>query len=227
MSGYDRQHDLIRSLGAELQPVDRLRPPWLRAMGWLLLVASVATLLLAYHGASSMLQRWAGTPDSRLAAIGAALTTGCAAWSAFALAVPGGRRAWAWLPVPALLLWVGASGIGCMRMLAVPGGTAVPSTDCLFSIVGFSIPLSALMIWLLRRAYPLRPVIAAAMAGLACAGASATLLETFHAADGATTDLLVHALAVALVVVANAVLGGRLLSRHQGATRNRRPASNE
>lgn len=213
MSGSHHQ-ELIRTLGARLAPVHRLRPPWLRTAGWLLLIAVVAALLLGYYGVAGMLQRWTVTPDLRWAAIGAALTMACAAWSAFALAVPGARRAWAWLPIPALLLWIGASGLGCLRMWATPGIATAPSADCLLFIVGFSVPLSALLIWLLRRAYPLRPVLAAMMAGLACAGASASLLEIFHAADGAATDLLVHGFAVILVVAANATLGGRLLSRH-------------
>jgi hypothetical protein len=38
------------------------------------------------------------------------------------------------------------------------------------------------------------------------------LLEICHAFDAAATDLLMHAVAVAAVVAANAALGGRLLS---------------
>jgi hypothetical protein len=87
------------------------------------------------------------------------------------------------------------------------------SADCLVFIVSFSIPLSALMIWLLRRACPLRPVLTAILVGLASAAASASLLEICHAYDAAATDLLTHALAVGIVVAANAAMGGRLLSR--------------
>jgi len=69
----------------------------------------------------------------------------------------------------------------------------------------------ALLIWLLRRACPLRPVLAAIMIGLASAAASAALLEICHAFAVAATDLLTHAMAVAIVVLVNAVMGGRLL----------------
>jgi hypothetical protein len=48
---------------------------------------------------------------------------------------------------------------------------------------------------------------------LASAAASASLLEICHAYDAAATDLLTHALAVAIVIAANAAMGGRLLSR--------------
>jgi len=87
------------------------------------------------------------------------------------------------------------------------------SADCLVFIISFSIPLSALMVFLLRRAYPLRPVLTAVLVGLASAAASASLLEICHSYDAAATDLLTHAAAVALVVAVNAAMGGRLLSK--------------
>jgi len=210
---------LIAALGAELAPVRRLLPPWLRMLGWLAVVAVFAVLLFAHYGDEPMLRRWAGAPDLAWAALGAVLTAVTAAWSAFTLAVPGRSRAWAWLPLPPALLWIGASGLGCLRNLR---GLLAPDTsiatlhqsaDCLVFIVSFSIPLSALMVWLLRRACPLRPLLTALLVGLASAAASASLLEICHAFDAAATDLLTHALAVGIVVAANAAMGGRLLSK--------------
>ena len=40
-------------------------------------------------------------------------------------------------------------------------------------------------------------------------------MEICHAFDAAATDLLTHALAVVVVVAANAAMGGRLLSKAQ------------
>ena len=212
-----RPHEaLIDQLGAELVPVRRLLPPWLRTAGWLLAVAVIAAVLLMHYGVSGMLQRWAATPDLAWAGIGAVITTICAAWAAYALGVPGRRPAWAWLPLPGALLWIGASGLGCLRAWIAPGtqvATMRQSADCLVFIISFSIPLSALLIVLLRRACPLRPVLTAVMIGLASAAASASLLEICHAYDAAATDLLTHALAVAVVVAVNAAMGGRLLSK--------------
>jgi hypothetical protein len=216
MSSDSRHQLLIDTLGAELTPVRRLPPPWLRTLGWLLAVAAIAVVLLMHYGAAPMLRRWAGAPDLAWAAAGAVLTTVCAAWAAFVLGVPGRSRAWAWLPVPGALLWIGASGLGCLRTWLAPGTSVASihqSADCLVFIVGFSIPLAALMIWLLRRACPLRPVLTAILVGVASAAASASLLEICHAYDAAATDLLTHALAVGIVVAANAAMGGRLLSR--------------
>ena len=216
-----RSHEaLIDQLGTELVPVRRLLPPWLRTAGWLLVVAAIAAVLLMHYGADPMLRRWAGTPDLGWAGMGAVITAITAAWAAFALGVPGRPAAWAWLPLPGALLWIGASGLGCLRIhvrdLIAPGtqlATMHQSADCLVFIISFSVPLSALLILLLRRACPLRPVLTAVMIGLASAAASASLLEICHAYDAAATDLLTHALAVALVVAANAAMGGRLLSR--------------
>lgn len=216
MSADPRQQSLIETLGAELTPVRRLLPPWLRTFGWLAAVAVIATALLVRHGAAPMLQRWSAAPDLAWSAAGAALTAICAAWAACALAVPGRSRAWAWLPLPAAVLWIGASGVGCLRNWLAPGTNVAgmpQSADCLIFIVGLSIPLSALMIWLLRRACPLRPVLTAILVGLASASASAGLLAIFHPFDAAATDLLTHALAVGIVVAANAAMGNRLLSR--------------
>ncbi|MEW9623643.1 NrsF family protein [Rhodanobacter geophilus] len=207
---------LIAALSAELVPVRRLLPPWLRTVGWLALVATFAVLLFAHYGDEPMLRRWAGAPDLAWAALGAAVTAITAAWAGFALAVPGRSRAWAWLPLPPALLWIGASGLGCLRTWLAPGtsiATVHQSADCLVFIIAFSIPLSALLVWLLRRACPLRPLLAALLVGLASAAASACLLEICHAYDAAVTDLLTHALAVGIVVAANVAMGGRLLSR--------------
>jgi hypothetical protein len=214
-----RHQALIDALGAELVPVRRLLPPWLRTLGWLALVAAFAVLLFAHYGDAPMLRRWTGAPDLGWAALGAVLTAVAAAWAAFALAVPGRRTAWAWLPLPPALLWIGASGLGCLRSWIAPAtrvASAHEAGDCLFFIIGFSVPLSVLLIALLRRACPLRPVLTAVLVGLASAAASASLLEICHAFDAAATDLAMHALAVGLVVAVNAALGGRLLSRGIG-----------
>jgi len=205
---------LIQSLGEQLTPVRRLLPPWLRTAGWLLAVGALAAWLLSRYGIGDMLRRWSGEPDLAMAGMGATITAVCAAWAAFALGVPGRSGRWAWLPLPGALLWIGASGLGCLREWVAPE-THVASlheaSDCLMFIVGFSVPLSALLIVLLRRACPLRPVLTAVMIGLASAAASAALLEICHAFDAAATDLVMHVLAVSIVVAVNAAMGGRLL----------------
>jgi len=101
-----------------------------------------------------------------------------------------------------------------MRAYVLPGthiAAIGEARDCLLFIIGLSVPLSAVLIVMLRRAYSLAPPLTAAMAGLASAAAAATLLNFFHPFDSAATDLAVHAIAVAIVVAAAWAFGARIL----------------
>jgi hypothetical protein len=207
-------HDhLIRGLAASLRPVRRLPPPLFRTVAWLAVVVALAIALAAFANLDAVCQRISAAPDLWLAVIGSTLTEILAAIAAFELSVPDAPRAWAALPLPAALLWVGASGFGCLRGWVAPQShVAVMSEtrDCLMFIVFLSVPLSALLLTMLRRAYPLYPGLTAAIGGLAVAAAAATLLNFFHPYDAAATDLVVHAVAVGLVIAANRALSGRI-----------------
>ena len=209
-------HDgLIDDLASGLAPVRRLRPPLVRALGWLAVVAATAAALATIADLPALERRLSATPDMWLAVAGSATTTILAAIAAFQLSLPDARRAWALLPAPAALLWIGASGVGCLRAWLVPGTHVADMSearDCLIFIIGLSVPLSAVLIVMLRRACSLQPTLTAAIAGLAAAAAAATLLNFFHPFDAAATDLVVHAGAVALVIAANRVFSGRLLA---------------
>ena len=87
--------------------------------------------------------------------------------------------------------------------------------NCLFFILGISLPLSLLLFFMLRRGFSLRPNLTAITGGLACASAAATLLNLFHPYDVAATDLAVHSLAVAIVISANTIFGGRILMSNE------------
>jgi hypothetical protein len=208
-------HDqLIRGLTADLAPVRRLRSPSWRAILWLACVAALGCVLAVISNIPAMLARLDAAPDLWLVAIGSTLTMVLAAVAAFELSLPDASGRWAFLPVPGALLWLAGSGAGCLRGWVVPGAhPAVLSEtgDCLTFIVLVSVPLSALLIFMLRRAYSLRPTLTAAVAGLAAAAAAATLLNFFHPYDASATDLVVHAAAVTLVIAANRLVGGRLL----------------
>ena len=119
------------------------------------------------------------------------------------------------LPLPAAVLWIGASGIGCLR----PWGVAEThpaslgeSESCLMFILGISIPLSILLIVMLRMGCSLRPNLTAIVGGLACASAAATLLNFVHPYDAAASDLAIRACAVGIVILANRVFGSRILT---------------
>ncbi len=205
---------LIGALATDLRPVRRLPPPGLRALFWLALVAVVAAALATFADVAAMWHRLAASPDMWLAALGSIATAATAAFAAFEISLPDRSRVWALLPLPAAALWVGASGLGCMRAYVLPGThvAAIGETrDCLLFIIGLSVPLSAALILMLRRAYSLAPTLTAAMAGLASAAAAATLLNFFHPFDAAAIDLAAHAAAVVIVVVAARALGSRTL----------------
>lgn len=207
-------HDrLIHGLVADLKPVRRLPPPLVRALAWVAAVAAIAIGLSSIADLDAVWQRITAAPDLWLAVIGSTSTAILAAIAAFELSLPDAPRGWAALPLPALLLWIAASGFGCLRIWIAPQTHVAAlgeARDCLIFIVALSVPLSALLLLMLRRACPLYPGLTAVVAGLAVAAAAASLLNFFHPYDAAATDLAVHLAAVAAVIAANRALGGRI-----------------
>jgi len=207
-------HDrLIEGLASDLSPVQPLPSPVRRAVIWLGFVILAGLLLSLIADLPAFMQRFMASPDMWMAMLGSALTALLAAIAAFQLSLPDSSRAWAWLPMPALLLWITASGLGCLRDYVLPGTHMAPmneTMECLAIIVALSIPFSLLMFAMLREAFSLLPGLTVTIAGLAVAAASATLLNLFHPFDAAVVDLLVHALAVALVIVVCRAYGARL-----------------
>jgi hypothetical protein len=211
----DTNQKLIAALGSDLSPVRRLAPPALRAFGWLALVVVVAIALAATADDHTIAHRLSAMPDMWLAASGSALTAILAAIAAFQLGLPDRSRAWALLPLPAMALWIAASGVGCMRINTIPDTTLATLSEtrnCLMFIVGLSLPLSVALVFMLRRGFSMQPGLTAAIGGLGCAAAAATLLNFIHPYDVSVADLGVHAFAIAMVVVVNRVLSGRLLT---------------
>jgi len=210
-NSYDR---LIQALGADLTPVRRLAPPGVRTLIWLTIVGAIALALATVSDVGAMSRRLMAAPDMWLAAIGSLVTAVLAAVAAFQLSLPDRKPAWALLPLPAAVFWVAASGIGCLRSWLVPETHPAwlgEAETCLAFILGISVPLSALLIVMLRQGCPLRPNLILVIGWLACASAAATLLNFIHPYDATATDLTVHAFAVATVILANAIFGGRLL----------------
>ena len=177
---------LIGDLGADLKPVRRLAPPWLRALYWLAAVLGVALVLLAIR----IVFNWNGEPEVDPYVMPGAIASGrdggpCRA-SSPPRAQPGAddrSSAWALLPLPAFAVWVAINGLGCVASLANPTvQNNVPQFfSCLAIIFALSIPLSAATIIMVRRARPLRPLPVAILGGLAASAAGSDI-----AAPGAT-----------------------------------------
>ena len=212
-----RQPDaLIAELTADLRPVARLAPAWQRTAMWLAAILWIGLLLSMFTHWADLRTRLMATPDMGASQLGAMLTAICAGIAALQTAIPGRSAHWAWLPLPPLALWIGASTAGCLRL--APAAPIVPEPSmhpmvCLQFLILVSLPLTLLLTWQLLRAYPLRPGLTASLGGLASAGAAASLLTLIHPFDATTDDLLVHGIAVLLVIAGTRVFAGRALAR--------------
>jgi hypothetical protein len=206
---------LIDDLAQDLRPVRPLTSPGRRAGMWIGLLAAVAIVMAALSDVSALGQRIAAVPDVGWAMLGSGLTTVLAAVAAFQTSVPGRAARWNLLPLPALLFWVASSGLGCLS--ATAGGIGRPATlhsalnECLPFLLLVSLPLLAVLLFMLRRGFPPQPAHTAAQAGLAAAAGAATLLNFFHPFDVTAIDLTVHGLAVAGIAVLSRAFGQRYL----------------
>ncbi|KQP38467.1 hypothetical protein ASF49_05600 [Methylobacterium sp. Leaf104] len=209
------QDRLVDTLAGGLRPVRRLPAPSLRALAWCAAALGLGLALMPFADLEALRARMA-VADLRYAALGAVLTAVAAVVAAFQTSVPGRSSAWALLPLAPVALWIGASGAGCLRDWVVPGADSADmhqTGGCVAFLLTVSIPLSLVLVWMLRRACPLRPNLTAALAGLSAAAAAAALLVPFHPHDATATDLALHALVVGLVIAGNSLAGGRLLGR--------------
>ena len=216
MTDTGHQGRLIDDMVADLKPRRRLSSPWLRAAAWLAVVLAVAVVLASLVDMTPVRHRLMAVPDLWLAVLGSTATALLASAAVFQLGLPDRSAAWAFLPIPGLALWIGASGVGCARTWIVPGthdASWLETGRCISFIIGLSVPLSLVTIAMLRRGFAFYPALTGSVAGLAVAAAAATLLNFFHPYDAALDDLLVHAAAVALVIGANRIFGDALLGR--------------
>jgi hypothetical protein len=214
---------LIAQLAASAAPVKRLRPPLLRAAFWLIGVAVIGAIVVPFYGDFALFHRRMEDPKFVVELIGTLLTGIAAVVAAFELSVPDRSPAWAWLPVPPLILWLGASGYNCWSdwiEFGDGGWHFGESAACFAFILGFSIPLGIALLFFLARAKPLAPVPVAALGGLGIAGLAAFLLDFNHPIDASFLDLGWHAAAVGLVVALTSLYGrwrAEALWRHSAA----------
>jgi hypothetical protein len=206
---------LIEQLSTQLEPVRPLKPPPVRALLWLGIVAVLTlTGVLRYANLAVFARRMA-EPRIAVECVAIALTAVTAVVSAFYLAVPGRSPRWRWLPLPPLLLWLGASGLGCLRNgLSLHGadGFVGESAGCFKFIAAVSVPLAVALFALLRRARPIAPLPVAMLGALGVAATAAFVLEFFHPFDVTVIDLALHLAAVALVMLVCMVLRRPLLA---------------
>ncbi len=195
---------LIAELSTGLKPVRRIASPWVRAGLFLAVVGVAGAVLSMQADLQAVGARLMAAPDMWLAVVGSVATTALAAIAACMVSVPGRSWRWAWLPAPGVVLWLGASGMGCLRTAALgvwrPAIMADAMHECMPFILRGSVLLAVPMALLLWWARPLRPALVATMGGLAVAAGAASLLWLFHPYDASAEDLLVHTVAVLIVI---------------------------
>ena len=206
-------HELVETLSSRLAPVRRLRPPLLRALGWITFATSLVGVLVLLRGPrqdlGGQLTDWA-----YLIQIAAGWLTGATATlAAFHVSLPDRPRTWLLLPTPFVTLWLSGFAIGCLgHWIGVATGAPIvtDSIRCLETIIMASLPLSLVLWYMLRGAKPLRPSGTAWMGGLAVAAFADTAHLLVHVVEA---SLL--ALAVNLVPASIIVLLGGLVGRHR------------
>ena len=206
--------DLIYSLAKSATPVQRLRPPDARAAGWLVFAALMIALMMVVHGlrpdlAASMRQ------DAFTITFAASLATAVlAAIAAFIVSVPGRSRAWLMLPAPALAIWILNIGYGCLTSwVELPAGMkAGDEANCFALLVITGVPLSLMMLIMLRHAALIAPTAAAIMGGLAVSAVTAVALSLFHSHDASALVLLWNLGVGVLYVGLGGLYGRRIFS---------------
>ena len=203
--------DLIATLAGNLKPVRRLRPPVVRAAGWILLAALVLALLAISQGIRPDLAQRLHDRTFTVSIVASLLTGVLAAIAAFQISLPDRSRRWLLLPLPALVVWLSNIGYQCLvQWISIdPQGMTLGETArCFATLVLTGLPLSLALLVMLRYAAPLRPSVVALTASLAVAGITATALSIFHVLD-ATALILMWNLGTALLFVGLGGLFGR------------------
>lgn len=205
---------LIDLLSTELPPVRRLRPPEVRALGWLSVTGLFLGLIIWTNGLRPDFDRMAAQPRF-LGETAAILLTGItAALAAFKLSVPGTAPALRYLPLLPLTGWLLLIGKGCLD--DANAGTLYwgISTHCLQQICWTGLVSGVPMLLMLRRAAPFERLPLALLAGLASASLAAFAMSLYHSYDTSLIVLLSHGLIMALLTLGFGLVGPAVL-RHR------------
>ena len=193
MTDTDRLIDHLASHGTRVRP---LASPLRRTLLWLALAALVLAAIVAVNGPHPGALRALQAPAARLEWIASLLVGVLAAHATFQVSVPGRSSRWAWLPVPALALWLAGMGWGCLQEVARLGPSALGfhagSAECAQAIALTSLPLILVMLLLVRHAGVVRPAATAALAALSTAALASAGIGLIHAGETMLMVLTFH-----------------------------------
>lgn len=205
--------DHLASRGTRVRP---LASPLRRTLLWLVLATLVLTVIVALNGLHPGALRTLQAPAARLEWIASLLVGVLAAYATFQVSVPGRSSRWAWLPLPALALWLAGMGWGCLQELARLGPSALAfhagSAECAQAIALTSLPLSLVMLLLVRHAGVVRPALTAMLATLSTAALASAGIGLIHAGETMLMVLLFHFGMVAALCGLSLMLGRRLFA---------------
>lgn len=202
---------LIGQLASRAAPVRPLAPPWRRTLLWLAGALALAAAIALGHGLRPDLGEAMRVP-SALLEWSASLATGVlAAYATFAVSVPGRSPRWAWLPVPALVLWLVALGWGCLGDVARLGAAAwtlqLHVRECALAILATSLPLGVALLVTVRHAGVVRPASTALLAALTASALSSASVALYHEGESAAMVLVWHLGTVVVLSLVCLLLG--------------------
>jgi len=204
--------DLIDALARTATPVRPLRAPLLRACGWLLIAAIILALLAAVHGLRPDLLSCLQSTRFVTAMAATLATAMLASLASFELSRPESSRWWGLVPLPTLLIWISTIGYGCLTdWVAInPGGIHLgEAVQCFATLLITSVPLSVVLLFMLRHAANLRPAMVTVMGGLSVAAITALVLALVHEFDATIMILIWNLGAAALIAGLTTLLGRR------------------
>lgn len=205
---------LIELLATRARAVRPIASPLRRTMLWLALAAAVIVAIVLVHGLRQGAWQALSHPAAALEWCASVLTGMLAAYALFHVSVPGRSASWAWLPLPAAVLWLGGIGWGCVAELLRIGPAALAFEpghwQCAWVITLTSVPLGLVLLLMVRHAGVVRPAPSAMLAGLSAAALSAAGVTLYHEGESALMVLVWHAGAV-LVLSALSWLFGRTM----------------
>jgi hypothetical protein len=207
-----KTQDLIDALAADTMPDPPLEPRLIK--GLTVAIGCTALLFSLGWGIRSGLLQVLMSPVL-LKTLVPAVMLPLALWLALRLAQPGqsGR-----LPLLGLggLVGLGLAALGVLLvqqgLAAMIQALATPSVlVCLASIPVLALPLLGAMLWALSHGAALRPHLTGAAAGLVAGTGSAAIYSLYCDQDVALFALPAYGIAIAIVILAGAAIGGKTL----------------
>lgn len=206
---------LVRRLAEGGSPVRPRASPTSRALLWVAIASPFVAATALWHGFERDIAMVFAEPRFLAEQCAALATALAAATAAFATGTPGFPRAYRFLPLPALALWLFTLAAACSEDLADLGPAWFRmgvDAGCLPAMAAAGLAPAVVMLVMIRGAVPLAPRLTLFYAALAPAALVSFALQFFHHGDVTLMAVVWHFGLVWLVAPLMALLG-RLVIR--------------